>query len=137
MRGLLSVLAALFIAVISSCGSVRTPVQSAIEPRFFKMDALRGLPADGVQPWEELDERGYVLPLANRNTSAFSGDSLFAPGIERFLEGGDVIDNGEASTMTSAAGSVSYGIYRFTLGGVQPSAIAADANLHEVDGVIS
>jgi hypothetical protein len=97
---------------------------------------LPGLPSDGVQPWERVNDRGYVQPAA-RQGSAFPAGSEFAPGVERFLEGGNVTDSGEASRITGTAGTLSWAMYRLVLGGAQPGSVSVDANLQRVDGVVS
>jgi len=90
-----------------------------------------GLPSDGIQPWEAL-EGGRVV--------ASSSDAHFIPGIERFLEAGNVTDFGEASSFASGepgGKGVSFAIYRMPMGGAQPSIVSIDANLHAQDGLSS
>jgi len=89
------------------------------------------LPADQPQPWEQLDGAGYVIPPggAQRAGQAINAQSDFTPGVERYSEAGDVTKLGEASRLVSAAGSLSYALYRIELGGQQPGAISADVNL--------
>jgi len=90
-----------------------------------------GLPEDRLQPWEELDANGYVIPL--KSTSNLNFDSIFASGVERYLEAGDVTTYGEASSFASGATGgeeMSYAIYRLPLGVEQPGTITADVNLH-------
>jgi PKD repeat protein len=100
---------------------------------------LGALPADGAQPWERRDVRGLVVPeqRGNRTAAAFPASSQLVPGVERFLESGGVIDNGEASTITGSTSALSWAMYRLTMGGVQPGAIGIDANLRRVDGMLS
>jgi hypothetical protein len=125
---------------LSSCGSATKPeTELAANPQ---AGGLGVLPADGVQPWEQLNAQGLVIPQANgagdapdrRGTSGFPAASRFARGVERFSEGGEVADFGEASTIHGLADASSFAIYRFTLGGTEPSAIAVDANLGAVAG---
>jgi outer membrane protein assembly factor BamB/PKD repeat protein len=100
------------------------------------------LPVDGVQPWEQLDEAGYVLPgsgeVGARAVTAIDADSEFVPGVERYSDGGaGVSDNGEACALTSgAAGAaeLSWACYRLSLGGVQPGVVSADVNLLPAGG---
>ena len=91
------------------------------------------LPADGVQPWEQLDVQGFVMPSAanGRSASAIALTSEFIPGRERFLEGGSVADLDEASNLRAEPGGseLSWAMYRISLGGVQPGAASVDANL--------
>jgi outer membrane protein assembly factor BamB len=86
------------------------------------------LPQDRPQPWEELDGNGLVIP-ADRVANAINQQSAFIPGVERFNSTGDVTDNGEASRITSAAGSTSQAMYRIPLGGGHPGVVSVDANL--------
>lgn len=144
MRGLPTVASALLVAILISCGTTDDAEQpTGANPRNI---GLGSLPSDGVQPWERLDANGKVIPAGSgadlqvprgpedpRHSSAFGPASLFTPGVERFLDGGDVTDNAEAASFLAN----SYGIYRFTLAGAQPSAIAVDANLTLVDGALS
>jgi outer membrane protein assembly factor BamB len=89
------------------------------------------LPPDGVQPWEELDSRGYVIPGSSGGSgaSAINLGSEFVAGVERYLEGGDAADNGEATHLSSTSGTWSYAIYRIPLGGGEPGAVSVDANV--------
>ncbi|MCH7472358.1 PKD domain-containing protein [bacterium] len=92
-----------------------------------------GLPVDQAQPWEKLDSEGYVI----RQSSAINAQSDFTPGVERFDEAGDVSDLGEASRFASGAagaGTLSYALYRITLGAKQPGVVSADVNLRLHDG---
>ncbi|MDQ3023310.1 MAG: PKD domain-containing protein [bacterium] len=143
MRAALNLATLAFILISCSCSNSVNTQSNHGATETLALSGLSALPADGVQPWESVDSRGFVIPAggagvspANRGTSAFSASSLFSPGVERFSDVGDVTDNGEALFMTVAAGSnsISGGIYRFTTGGEQPSAIAVDANLKEVGG---
>jgi len=80
-----------------------------------------GLPEDRLQPWEELDADGFVVP--SRRASNLNFDSIFASGVERYLEAGDVTTYGEASSFASGAAGgeeMSYAIYRLPLGVEQP-----------------
>ena len=85
------------IVLFAACGqgarqlptlSVVTPQQTANEqPAVTWPD---GLPEDQLQPWETMDANGYVIPP--RRASNLNFDSIFAAGIERYLEAGDVTD---------------------------------------------
>ena len=113
-----------------------------------------GLPADGVQPWEQVDSNGYVIPASGgtesaapldqgsigigsagipparmRNSSAITTTTDFTPGRERFNEGGSVSDLGEASSLSAGSGESAYAIYRVVMGGSQPGTVSIDANL--------
>jgi len=94
----------------------------------------QALPADGVQPWEEVDANGFVIsPSEGKGASGINLNSQFVPGADRFLEAGSVVDLGEASRFDSGvAGNedLSYAIYRIPMAGEQPGAIAVDANVH-------
>jgi hypothetical protein len=112
---------------LSACGST-TDSDVAGEP--LDSTPLSALPADGVQPWEKVDSRGFVIPPPKgRGTSSVPGSSYFKSGAERFLDGGTVATNGDALSVQAGPGSLSYAIYRFPMGGVQPSAYALDVNL--------
>jgi hypothetical protein len=108
-------------------------------PRTGGLQSFRqlALPSSGVQPWETVDSRGFVIPQQGRSTSAFAPDSYFVPGVERFSEVGNVTDKDETSVVVAGSNSISGGIYRFPMGGVQPGAWAVDVNLHEADGKLS
>ncbi len=105
------------------------------------------LPVDRLQPWERVDENGYVIVVGHdftsrgetaenesstyRQTSAINLETDFTPGVQRFNEVGDVTDFGEASRF--ASGSVgeellSYATFRISLGSNQPSALSFDVN---------
>lgn len=86
------------------------------------------LPTDGVQPWEQLDGNGHVVPTG-KGSSAITLGSEFVAGVERHMEGGDVADNGEATHIGSTMGNLSYAIYRLPLGGKESGAVSIDANL--------
>jgi hypothetical protein len=139
------------IALLAACGqgSRHVPTltsvgtQQAGEPATMEQPAVTwpgALPEDKVQPWEELDATGNVVPPKSaegpersRRASNLNFDSIFAAGIERYLEAGDVTDFGEASSFASGAAGeelVSYAIYRLPLGVEQPGTITADVNLH-------
>ena len=99
------------------------------------------LPADSVQPWEQRDARGYVIPPL-RAGSAINADSIFAAGVERASESlTGVSDNGEAVRLQSTAaggGTLSWAYYRLALGGAQPGVVSVDANLlQRSDGALS
>lgn len=88
------------------------------------------LPSDGVQPWESLDGNGYVIPDAGRSSSSINANTDFTPGVERFLDSGDIAANGEALRLngTDDSGS-SYAMYRVSLQDEQPGVVSIDANL--------
>ncbi len=120
-------------------GSKRVPTilgvgsQQAVEPVAMEQQITwpSGLPEDQLQPWEELDANGHIVPP--KASSNLNFDSIFASGIERYLEAGDVTDFGEASSFASGAAGeelVSYAIYRLPMGTEQPGTITADVNLH-------
>ncbi|MCB1218184.1 PQQ-binding-like beta-propeller repeat protein [bacterium] len=66
---------------------------------------------------------------SERRASGVNQNSEFTSGVERFNSSGDVSDNGEASRITSSAGTVSQAMYRIPLGGGQPGVVSVDANL--------
>ena len=132
---------ALVLITLVSCGqgSRRVPTilnvgaQQAVEPTAMEQQVTwpAGLPEDKAQPWETMDANGNIVPP--KGTSNLNFDSIFASGIERYLDAGDVTDFGEASSFASGAvgeESVSYAIYRLPLGVEQPGTITADVNLH-------
>jgi len=136
-----AVLIALLLLGLLACGqgSRRVPTmlsvgaQQAAAPAAVEQQVTwpEGLPEDRAQPWEELDANGCVVPP--KGTSNLNFDSIFASGIERYLEAGDVTDFGEASSFASGAPggeAVSYAIYRLALGAEQPGTITADVNVH-------
>ncbi|MEZ5337825.1 MAG: PKD domain-containing protein [bacterium] len=87
------------------------------------------LPADGQQPWENLDINGFVA-VQDRTAASINPQTEFTPGVERFLAGGDVADNAEASRINGTdASAASYAMYRVSLGGSQPGIVSIDANL--------
>ncbi|MEZ5339823.1 MAG: PKD domain-containing protein [bacterium] len=89
-----------------------------------------GLPADGVQPWEAVDAGGHVISPEHRSSSSVNGNTDFTPGVERFLEAGDVTDNGEASRINGTDSSAaSYAMYRVSMESAQPGVVSVDANL--------
>ena len=97
------------------------------------------LPVDKLQPWEEVDAQGYVIPRersGEHSASAINEESDFTPGRERFSEAGDVTNLDEASRFTSGASGaeeVSYAIYEVAMGPDQPGALSADVNLRLKD----
>jgi outer membrane protein assembly factor BamB len=127
-----------FVSLIASCGTshpnhLKSEPGNGIDSQ-IPVSALQALPIDGVQPWEVVDLRGYVLPAAQHLTSALPPSAQFTPGVERFLEGGTVTDLGEATSINSGANgqrNLSYAIYRLTMGGTQPGTLALDVNLHQ------
>jgi hypothetical protein len=141
LLGVFLTLALLF--TVGACGSRQSaPLSSgtpAADTAPLSIAGLPALPTDGVHAWESVDASGYVIPGAprhgdSRGMSAFPSSSQLAAGRDRFSEGGDVADSGEASTVTAAAGERSYALYRLTLGGQQPGAVSVDVNLHQMTG---
>ncbi|MEZ5337829.1 MAG: PKD domain-containing protein [bacterium] len=87
------------------------------------------LPQDGVQPWEELDSDGLVIP-AVRSASSINLNTDFTPGVERFLDSGDAADNLEATRLNGISPTgTSSAMYRVTMGAQQPGIVSVDANL--------
>ncbi len=143
-----AVITIIILLVACGQGSKRVPTilgvgtQQAAEPLAMEQQVTwpGTLPEDRAQPWEELDANGHVMPPKGaegpeqgRRASNLNFDSIFAAGIERYLEAGDVTNYGEASSFSSGAPggeAVSYAIYRLPLGVEQPGTIAADVNLH-------
>jgi len=136
----------LVLITLISCGqaSRRVPTISTVEPQEavepvaveqLEVTWPTGLPEDKVQPWEEVDAEGYVIPPergGEHSASAINEDSDFTPGRERFDEAGDVSDLDEASRFSSGATGaeeVSYAIYEVALASAQPGAVSADVNL--------
>jgi PKD repeat protein len=121
----------LLLGLVLSAGCGSAPTQPALPgPQAAPSGGLDAVPRDGVQPWERVGPDGLIVPGdAARWASAFPQDSLFTPGVERFDDGGSAVDNGEACALTAPAAGLSYALYRFTLGGGEPSALAVDANL--------
>ena len=116
------------VPTISSIGSQHAAESATMEQQVTWPGAL---PEDQLQPWEELDADGNVMPP--RSASNLNFDSIFASGIERYLEAGDVTTYGEASSFASGVTGgeeMSYAIYRLPLGVDQPGTITADVNLH-------
>jgi len=94
------------------------------------------LPLDALQPWEQggppLSASGRAGGAGLRSASALGESAEFAAGVERFSEGGDVLDQGEASRLQSGSagsGELSFALYRLPLNGAQPGALAFDVNL--------
>jgi len=128
----------LVLITIISCGqgSKQLPTLSVVTPQqtVNEQPAVTwpgALPEDQLQPWETMDADGNVMPP--KGTSNLNFDSIFASGIERYLEAGDVTTYGEASSFASGVAGgeeMSYAIYRLALGAEQPGTITADVNLH-------
>ncbi len=99
------------------------------------------LPSDAVQPWEKVDEQGFVIPSSSRFSSSLNLSTDFTSGVERFNSFGDVTDYGDASRLTSGEvgqRQLSYALYRISLGASQPGVVSSDINLHrKSDGSIS
>jgi PKD repeat protein len=94
--------------------------------------ALNGvvLPADGLQPWERLDGNGHVRTDGNRGISSINASTDFTPGVERFLDSGDIAGNGEALRLNGTDDSnSSYAMYRVSIQAAQPGVVSVDANL--------
>jgi hypothetical protein len=129
----ITIIAAFVLLLASgSCGHGRKLLNSTNTPGAFAQPQASqlvvewpALPVDKAQPWEKLDGAGRVV-------SSINLQSEFVPGVERFLEAGNVSDLGEASAFTSGSPgeeNVSWAIYRIPMGAEQPGTIAADANL--------
>ncbi|MCB1188404.1 PKD domain-containing protein [bacterium] len=118
-----------------SCGGKQQCLEPATETALQTGQPLEGipgwpsaLPIDKVQPWEQLDGNGQVIP-AQRTASAINQQSEFIPGVERFSSSGDVTDNGEASRIASTAGTTAQATFRIPLAGGHPGVVSVDANL--------
>ena len=66
------------------------------------------LPADCLQPWEELDAQGYVVPpgrdnFGGKSASAINALSEFVPGVEYETAAGDSTPLGEGLRLASGA----------------------------------
>jgi PKD repeat protein len=131
-----NLLAALALLLLTACGGSVTGSSSAdVSPAPTDLPGFAALPSGGAQPWERVDARGYVVPPApQRGAAAIAPTAYFQPGVERFAEVGNVTDNDETSVVVAGSHSLSGGIYRFPMGGVQPGAVAVDVNLHNVNG---
>ncbi|MCB1219086.1 MAG: hypothetical protein H7A35_06440 [Planctomycetales bacterium] len=133
---LASIAAAVSIALASfSCGAARQSIDAQPQGPLMELQTQagssgwpEGIPQDNIQPWEELDAEGYVIPAA-RLASAINLESEFIPGVERFSSSGEVSDNGEASHISSAPGTTAQAMYRIPLGGGHPGVVSVDANL--------
>ncbi|MCB1221408.1 MAG: PQQ-binding-like beta-propeller repeat protein [Planctomycetales bacterium] len=135
LRPVMLMLALAFSSMFSSCGgsSASVPQQQAdIALTAGKQDPAAEwpstLPLDGVQPWEQLDENGHVIPPA-RGSSGINLFSDFTPGVERFSGSAGSADNGEASRLAAPSGAVAWAIYRLSSGSEGPGVLAVDANL--------
>jgi PKD repeat protein len=124
----LKVLSALLLTVLycCACGSAdKAALPEAVpEAATAAPNWPDGLPGDGRQPWED----GAV----SRESSALDAQSEFTAGVERFGEGGTVMDIGEVSRLSSGdsgSADLSYAQYRIPLGSAQPGALAFDVNL--------
>ncbi|MCB1186442.1 PQQ-binding-like beta-propeller repeat protein [bacterium] len=119
---------------LASCGASRTsikvdsPGEQNLQPEAGLSSWPASLPEDRLQPWEQLDADGLVVP-AERSASGINLESEFIPGVERFSSSGDVTDNGEASQLVSEAEATSQAMYRIPLGGGHPGVVSVDANL--------
>jgi len=87
------------VPTISSIGAQQAGAPVAVEQPQVTWPGT--LPEDQLQPWEELDADGFVVP--SRRASNLNFDSIFASGVERYMEAGDVTDFGEASSFASGA----------------------------------
>ena len=93
----------LTLTAVLSCGNGNQNhiLLSAVQPTgdrvFMNQSSVEwptSLPSDKAQPWETVDGAGRVV-------SSINLQSQFVPGVERFLEAGNVSDFGEASRMAS------------------------------------
>jgi PKD repeat protein len=132
-------LCALLLLSCAACNSAARSFDSAGQIASPSSADLGALPVDGVQPWEHLNADGFVVDTRSdqRQVAEFPSTSEFATGAERFLEGGNVADAGDASTISGVAGSLHWAMYRLVLGGVSPGAIGIDANLHRTGGKLA
>ncbi|MCB1221406.1 MAG: PKD domain-containing protein [Planctomycetales bacterium] len=105
-----------------------SPGEQNLQPEAGLSSWPASLPEDRLQPWEQLDADGLVVP-AERSASGINLESEFIPGVERFSSTGDVGDNGEASRIASAAGTTAQAMYRIPLAGGHPGVVSVDANL--------
>ena len=93
---------------------------------------LVALPRDAQQPWETRDQDGFVLDadIPGRAVSSINSATDFTPGVERFLDSGDIAANGEALRLNgSDASGSSYAMYRVSMQAQQPGVVSIDANL--------
>ncbi|MEZ5339824.1 MAG: PKD domain-containing protein [bacterium] len=126
------ILPAFLLSLLAACGgSADSPAPQipALLPVAGSVQPLTALPADGLQPWEELDAQGHAVPRA-RSLSSITVNTVFTPGVERFLAAGDVAANGEALRLNGGSGNDNaYAIYRIGLQDEQPAVVSVDANL--------
>ncbi len=133
----LSLLALVALVLLAGCGGASSSLPGSAgalqaESKSSNVAWPISLPRDAVQPWEQLTPAGVVQPVSEHASSAINGGSVFVPGVERFAEGGDVTDSGEASQLRSGVAGergLSFAIYRLALAGEQPGVVSADANL--------
>ncbi|MCB1217177.1 PKD domain-containing protein [bacterium] len=120
------------LCLLAGCGGAATgpaPQPVLLQAAPESAQHLAALPQDGLQPWEELDAMGHAVPRA-RSLSSITVNTIFTPGVERFLAAGDVAANGEALRLNGGAGNDNaYAIYRIGLQDEQPAVVAIDANL--------
>jgi outer membrane protein assembly factor BamB len=137
IRSYLLLSAALMLLGLASCAGSGSNDATSLPPAALPQSTIvqaqspagdGSLPLDTVQPWEALDAAGHVIPTG-RSTSGINQSSDLTPGVERYSESGEVIDNGEASRISSAPGSSASAMYRIALGGNQPGVVSVDANL--------
>jgi len=127
-------LVSIIVFLCAGCGggqsTIAVPAQQAVlQPAASDWPA--GLPIDGVQPWEELDAGGNVIP-AQRAASIYDGDSEFCCGAEYVYSSlVGLTDHGDAVLFCSGAalsGEVTWAYWRMLMYGEQPGAISADVN---------
>ncbi|MCB1186083.1 PKD domain-containing protein [bacterium] len=128
-----NVLIALLGIILISCAS-ESSIEDISAPQISPEQILAeqspvSLPADGVQPWEQLDASGHVIP-AERSASSININTDFTLGVERFSDSGDAVDNLDATRLngTDSTGT-SYAMYRVSMGSGQPGIVSVDANL--------
>ena len=115
----------------------QSPVGQAgpgLVPEASNGGGLAGLPVDILQPREEVDSNGYVIP--DRTVAGINQDSEFAPGTEYQAAGSGVSEVGEAALLASdlAPDGLSWATWRLQMGGQEPGVVSADVNLLPTGG---
>lgn len=126
-------LASLMLFLLPGCGGQNGQITSRPEVVAGHVappgEWLHSLPVDALQPWEVVDDNGHVVPVDQHSASALNLESEFVPGVERYRDGGNAEDKGEACTLSSTEEESSYALYRIPLGGEQPGVVTVDANV--------
>ncbi|MCB1187384.1 hypothetical protein KDL29_09490 [bacterium] len=86
-------------------------------------------PVDEVQPGEELNADGFVIPERSAIASAISLNDEFQAGRDFFDESGTVGKEGAAATIQAGAEESVWTMHRFPMAGVEPGVLSVDANL--------